>query len=73
MKTKSQMRRLAVQGYVPKKPLCWECAKLMGGVAPTYPVTCHGGTCPYCGESDVTLVPVSDFAWPGAGVKAVWD
>lgn len=70
--SKSQMKRYGALGYVPDEPLCIGCAELMGGVPPTWAVTVWSDVCPYCKKTK-TVVPVTDFAWPHANRKAIFD
>jgi hypothetical protein len=57
---------------LPHWNICLTCAEKKGGIPPSWPVTCMGGPCPYCGTPG-TLIPISDFAWPKLSRKALWD
>jgi hypothetical protein len=45
--------------------ICAPCAKAKGGVFPkVHNCTAMNGTCKYCDEDEVTLIPWVDFNWP---------
>lgn len=59
---------------LPHPEICWECADKRKGIGPKHPVTCYAGTCQYCKQKGVTLVPIRDFSWPQYGIRAgAWD
>jgi len=54
--------------------LCMECATKNGGKWPEgHACTVSVGTCPYCAEENVTIIPYVDFDWPDINTKHLRD
>lgn len=56
--------------------ICSKCAKKDNATFPIFPVTSTIGTCAFCGEKKVSLIPQRDFKWPKESQEAVdarWD
>lgn len=50
--------------------ICDLCATERGGVCEQDGITMTAGKCEYCGNPDITLIPVCDFDWPKHGIRA---
>lgn len=60
------------ENKLPHAPICWKCAKKLGGIAPDYPVTQSVYKCKHCDE-EIGCPSVTDFDWPKLGIKRIWD
>ncbi len=53
--------------------ICDKCAKARGGKWPKgHYATVYVDMCQYC-KVNKTIIPVSDFIWPGQKKLVVWD